>query len=123
MTTTSPQMHWHAFSYQGRGYTDAEVRRGVAPREHPRSEIAQWIGTMPTVQTFTEDEIDKALDWLEGELTAQVPQDAAHYPIKDRVEASRARMCETTMRDVVYGYWSTSKNYCSRGLIACTARH
>ncbi|MET7363165.1 hypothetical protein ABZS76_32675 [Streptomyces sp. NPDC005562] len=116
-------VHWHAFSYTGKGYTDAEVRKGLAPSAHPRPEISQWVSVMPTLHIFAEDEIDKAMDWLEGELTSQVPQDAEHHPVEDRLQASRRRLDETRNRDVVYGYWSLSKQYCSRGLIACTVQH
>lgn len=123
MTAAPAALHWHAFSYTGKGYTDAEVRKGMAPSAHPRPEISQWVKTMPTVATFAEDEIDKAMDWLEAELAIQIPQDADQHPVKDRLEASRRRLNERVNRDIVYGYWSKSKQYCSRALIVCTERH
>lgn len=111
--------HWHAYSYTGRSYTDALIRRGEAPNNYPPIEIKHWL-TRPRdhiVATFTD--VEEAVGWLKQQLTAAPPADAAAFPIDDRVERNRATLAQTAGNDVVYGYYSTAGQYVSRALIAC----
>jgi hypothetical protein len=118
VTATTKSVHWHCYAYTGKGYTDSEVGKGLAPQTFPPSEISQWLRRKP-MQTFTEEQIDDALTWLEGELTTHLPIDAEGFPVKERVAYSRDRLMQRVNRDVVYGYWSVGGQYVSRSMIEC----
>lgn len=118
---TAAFVHWHAFAYTGKGYTESEVRKGLAPPSFPPVELAHWLDRRPGLQVFTEEQIDEAVAWLDKELSEHVPVDAGSFPISVRLEYSRARLREQANRDVWYGYWSTSGKFVTRALVACTA--
>ncbi|MGW0996410.1 hypothetical protein [Streptomyces sp. NPDC002520] len=132
---TAAPVHWHAFAYTGKGYTGSEVSKGLAPPSFPPVELAHWLDRRPGMRTpsgnpipesalpthtFTESEIDEAVAWLEKELSEHVPVDADSFPVSVRLEYSRARLREQANRDVWYGYWSTSGQFVTRVLVACT---
>lgn len=110
--------HWHAYAYTGKGYTDNEIRKGVAPPTFPPIEIKDWLHRR-AAEIFPETSLDNAMVWLEKELNGQPPIDAEAYPIETRLASSRARLQETVNRNVVYGYWSRGGQYVSRVLICC----
>lgn len=113
-------VHWHAFAYTGKGYTDGEVSKGIAPPSFPPRELASWLDRRPGLRVYTDTQIDEAVAWLDKELNEQVPVDAASFPIATRLECSRARLREQANRDVWYGYWSTRGQFVTRALVACT---
>ncbi|MFF9483664.1 hypothetical protein [Streptomyces sp. NPDC014676] len=117
---TAAFVHWHAFAYTGKGYTDSEVGKGLAPPSFPPVELAQWLDRRPGLRVFTEQQIDEAVAWLDKELNEHVPVDAASFPITTRLEYSRARLRERVNRDVWYGYWSARGQFVTRVLVACT---
>lgn len=135
VTANPTPVHWHAFCYTGKGYTDSEVGKGLAPFNFPPVEVKHWLLRLPgmrtpagapipesalPVQLFRESEIDEAISWLDKELHEQEPLDAESFPIAVRLEYSRARMMERVQRDVVYGYWSKRGLYVARVLKECT---
>ncbi|MCX4799660.1 hypothetical protein OG497_38035 [Streptomyces sp. NBC_01242] len=110
--------HWHAYSYNGRSYTDAMIRRGEVPAAYPPIEIKHWLARPANHVVETFHEVDPAVSWLEGELNGHPPVDAESFPVKVRVAYSRKTLQQTAGNDVVYGYYSKSQ-YVSRALIAC----
>lgn len=137
MTATTKPVHWHAFAYTGKGYTDSEVGKGLAPSNFPPVEIKHWLLRLPglrtplgspipesalPVHTFSESEVDEAVAWLEQELTTHLPLDHETFPVAARLEYSRARLLERANRDVVYGYWSVGGQYVARVLVLCDDR-
>lgn len=134
MTPNTSFSHWHAFSYTGRGYTDSEIRKRAAPAGYPPLVISDYLLRLPYLRpssgngvpsaarsccTFRESQIEEALAWLEKELDANLPLGHESFTVHERVECSRVRMMEEFQRNVVYGYWSTGRQYVSRSLIFC----
>ncbi|MFF4168638.1 hypothetical protein [Streptomyces sp. NPDC001744] len=128
--------HWHAYAYTGRKHSDADIRRGTAPVNYPPIEIAHWLRRPAThvADTFAygPEGVDRAVAWLEGELTQNPPLDEEHHPVFERLEGGRRSLMATTTilatgdtptvqraRDAVYGYWSKTGQYVSRAVIAC----
>ncbi|MFF3015790.1 hypothetical protein [Streptomyces sp. NPDC057939] len=111
--------HWHAYSYNGRSYADGMIRRGEVPSNYPPIEIKDWL-RRPAAQVInTFHEIEKAVTWLEGELTQNPHLDEQSYPVADRLQYSRDTLGQTAGNDVVYGYYSKGGQYISRALISC----
>ncbi|MFI0265621.1 hypothetical protein [Streptomyces luteogriseus] len=119
-TTATARVHWHAFAYTGKGYTDGEVAKGLAPPNFPPTELVRWRDRRPGVRVFKEDEIEDAVAWLDQELNEHVPVDAEAFPIPVRLAYSSDRLRETANRDVWYGYWSKRGMYVTRVLFACS---
>ncbi|MFG3036834.1 hypothetical protein ACGFYZ_08020 [Streptomyces sp. NPDC048330] len=128
--------HWHAYAYTGRKYSDADIRRATAPANYPPIEVAHWLRRPDShvADTFAygPDGLDRAVVWLEGELTQNAPVDEEHYSVFERLEGSRRSLMATSTAlatentpavqragDAVYGYWSKAGQYVSRALIAC----
>ncbi|MFK0062604.1 hypothetical protein ACIQTN_25680 [Streptomyces werraensis] len=113
-------VHWHAFAYTGKGYTDGEVSKGIAPASFPPRELPDWLDRRPGLRVYTEAQIDEAVAWLEQEMREQPPVDAASFPVATRLGYSRARLRQQAGRDVLHGYWSTRGQFVTRALVACT---
>ncbi|MEV7278127.1 hypothetical protein [Streptomyces sp. NPDC093111] len=128
--------HWHAYAYTGRKYSDADIRKQTAPPNYPPIEVAHWLrrssGHLAQTFAYGPDGLDRAVAWLESELTQNPPVDEEHYPVFERLEGSRQSLMSTSTvlatestpavqraGDVVYGYWSKAGQYVSRALIAC----
>jgi hypothetical protein len=122
VTVTTAPVHWHAFAYTGKCYTDGEVAKGLAPPSFPPVELARWLDRRPGLYVFTEEQVDEAVAWLDKELNEHVPVDAASFPVSVRLEYSRARLQERVNRDVWYGYWTASMQFVTRALVVCTSR-
>lgn len=112
---TATPTHWHAYVYTGKGYSDSEIRKGLAPSHYPPIEIKNRKGPGQRLES-----LDAAMEWLEGELTTYEPLDAESFPVKERLEYSRGRLQQTAAPEVIYGYWSRSGQYVSRQLFPCT---
>lgn len=114
--------HWHAYSYTGRSYSDAMIRRGEVPAAYPPIEIKNWLGKPVSYIAGTFTEIEPAVDWLAAELANHPPRDVESFPAKERLAYSRLTLQQTAGNDVVYGYYSKAEQYVSRALIACPRR-
>lgn len=119
---TATRVHWHAFAYTGKGYTESEVAKGLAPPNFPPVELARWADRRPGLHVFTDEQIDEAVGWLERELNAHVPLGVEAFPIADRLAYSRSRLSEKVSRSVWYGYWSQRGMFVTRVLFECTDR-
>lgn len=113
------RQHWHAYSYNGRSYSDAMIRRGEVPANYPPIEIVHWLRRPANEAVETFRDIEKAASWLEGELTQNPAMDEDHFPVEERLRYSRETLAQEAGNDVVYGYYSKSQQYVSRALIAC----
>ncbi|MEV5607032.1 hypothetical protein [Streptomyces sp. NPDC052225] len=114
-----PDPHWHAYTYGGSTYTDGQIRRGAVPASYPPIEIKDWL-TRPRDHiegTFTE--VEEAMSWLKIQLDLAPPVDAKSFPVDDRLDRARATLRQTAGNDVVFGYYTGSRMYVSRALIAC----
>ncbi|MGW0734287.1 hypothetical protein [Streptomyces sp. NPDC002851] len=111
--------HWHAYSYTGRSYTDAQIRRGETPDNYPPIEIKDWLVRPRGQIAGTFGEVDGAVTWLADELKANPPADDAAFPIAERAEHARRTLAQEAGCDVVLGYYSVGLQYVSRALIAC----
>ena len=69
------------------------------------------------METFRDPE--EAVTWIEAELSQQPPVDHMSFPIEDRVRRARTTLHQTAANDVVWGYYTASRQYVSRTLIAC----
>ncbi|MFJ3904236.1 hypothetical protein [Streptomyces sp. NPDC090025] len=113
--------HWHAYAYTGRAHSDAAVRRGEVPVDHPPIEIKDWL-RKPVAQlvgTYGDGDVAGALAWVEGELTRNPPVDEEHFPVWDRLRRVRATLGLVRGNDVVLGYYSKAGQYVSRALVGC----
>ena len=111
-------VHWHAYCYTGRSYPDSVIRRGETPGNYPPIEIKDWLVRPRAQIAATFSDADSAAGWVQKELEAKPPQDAASFPVADRVAYSRSTLGQTAGSDVVYGYYSAGQ-YVSRALITC----
>jgi hypothetical protein len=109
-----PALHYHAFAYTGKGYTDREVAAGLAPPSFPP--LVVGMGNRKSVATFKS--VDEAIGWLEKEMTTHEPTDAKGFPVSVRMEYSRARLQLPRNNAVIHGYWTRSQ-YVSRQLFPC----
>ncbi|WP_146610435.1 hypothetical protein [Streptomyces sp. AC1-42W] len=111
--------HWHAYSYTGRSYSDGLIRRGEVPSNYPPIEIKNWL-TRPADHVMnTFHDVEKAMTWLEEELSQNPHVEEALFPLADRLQYSRDTLDQTAGNDVVHGYYSKAQQYISRALIAC----
>jgi hypothetical protein len=107
--------HFHAYAYTGRGFSDAEIRRGLPPSGYPPIMVREPRGE-PGLRL---DSLHDAMSWLEQELLDQVPLDAESFPVAVRLDYSRSRLQQERAPEVIYGYWSRSGHYVSRCLFPC----
>lgn len=109
-------MHFHTFSYTGRGFSDPQVRSGRASTGYPPIEIKDTPLSGPRL-----DSIDDVLAWLKSGLTKHDPLDSKAFPVETRLEYSRARLRQTAAGEVVYAYWSTADQFVAFRVIPCRA--
>lgn len=109
--------HFHAYAYTGKGFSDSEIRSGIASPGYPpilfnapRSNSGLRLGNLGEVMA-----------WLEKELFSQQPLDAEAFPVSVRLAYSRARLQQARGGEVVYGYWTSSGRYASRRVFPCRA--
>lgn len=113
------EQHWHAYSYNGRSYPDGMTRRGEVPSNYPTIEVKNWLARPAAQVVNTFHDVEKAVSWLEGELSQNPHVEEASFPLADRLQYSRDTLNQSAGNDVVYGYYSKGQQYVSRALIAC----
>ncbi|MFJ9128960.1 hypothetical protein ACIRJS_33145 [Streptomyces sp. NPDC102340] len=111
-------VHWHAYSYIGKSYTDAEIRRGVAPSNYPPIEIKDWLARPRNDITGTFTDVEAAVGWMKQQLTGMPPADTS-CPVEQHLDWIRRTLAQPTGNDVVYGYYTSSGRYAGLAMIAC----
>lgn len=111
--------HWHAYAYTGRAFTDGQVRKRQAGATFPPYLLRHWL-TRPAAhvaETFRGPEA--AVKWVRSAIEEHEPLDAAAFPVWQREQYARRTLGQAAGADVVLGYYSTSRTFVSRALIAC----
>ncbi|WP_371517972.1 hypothetical protein [Kitasatospora sp. NBC_01300] len=108
-------LHWHAYGWIGRERAESKS----VDDELPPMEIKYWLRKPPRLIRGTFHEIDKAVDWMAGEL-AQYPYPESYgSDDKARLEFVRDTLAQASGRDVVWGWYPNNSQYVARALIAC----
>ncbi|MEU0843031.1 hypothetical protein ABZ370_26610 [Streptomyces sp. NPDC005962] len=112
--------HWHAYAWNG-PERPPDSDRNDHGSSSPPLEISHWLRQRPEYVKATfkiPDDRDKARAWLQETLD-EYPSREGPFSRHKVSELAYTSECLEADHDVVWGYYSESGRYVSRGLIFC----
>ncbi|MFE4856981.1 hypothetical protein [Streptomyces sp. NPDC056670] len=119
-------MHWHAYAWVGHERPADNIRNDKS-QPTPPLRVGEWLGKperfIVAIFDSTPEGISDALEWMRQGAEEHVYVSEASFPLDARLKYVAEQLSHNGRAgDVVWGYYSKSKRYVSRALIACTCQ-